>query len=120
MKKKFSKVKLIILGLITGSLTGFFGSGGGILAVPMLENLGLSPQNSHSTSLAITLPLSIVSGFFYLSGSQFELSQALKYVPLGLLGAIVGAKLLAKISGKLLKKIFAIVMVIAGVRLFLR
>ncbi|MBE6837016.1 MAG: sulfite exporter TauE/SafE family protein [Ruminococcus sp.] len=117
MKKKFSKLKLLICGIIIGSLTGFFGSGGGILAVPLLESAGLEPQNAHSTSIAITLPLSIISSFFYLSGGSLDISEALKYLPLGIIGAVVGAKLLSRISGKLLKKVFAVVMVIAGVRL---
>lgn len=117
MKKKFSKIKLLLCGAVIGSLTGFFGSGGGILAVPLLESAGLEPQNAHSTSIAITLPLSILSSLFYFSGGNLEVSEALKYIPLGILGAIMGAKLLRKISGKLLKKVFAVVMVIAGVRL---
>lgn len=117
MKKRLNKIKLLLCGIVIGSLTGFFGSGGGILAVPFLENTGLEPQNAHSTSIAITLPLSIISSFFYFNGGSLDISQALKYVPLGIIGALVGAKLLSKISGKLLRKIFAIVMIIAGVRL---
>lgn len=116
MKKKFRGLKLILCGLAIGSLTGFFGSGGGMVAVPLLEGAGLEPKNAHSTSIAITLPLSVLSSFFYLGGG-LDIGEALKYVPLGLLGAIAGAKFLAKISGKLLKKIFAIVMIVAGVRL---
>ena len=119
-KKSFRKLKLIILGLITGGLTGFFGSGGGIIAVPLLESAGLEPKQAHSTSLALTLPLSAISGFFYQSVGQVDFLQALKYVPLGIAGAIIGAKLLAKISGKLLRKIFAFVMIAAGIRLFLK
>ena len=115
-----SKIKLILIGLITGGLTGFFGSGGGILTVPMLEGSGLSPNEAHSTSLAITLPLSVISGFFYLRGGGLEFSQALKFIPLGIIGAFVGARLLAKISAKLLRKIFTVVMLIAGIRLFTR
>lgn len=117
MKKKFSAVKLALTGILVGGLTGFFGSGGGILAVPLFESNGLSPQSAHSTSLALTLPLSVLSSFFYFQSGQLHPSEALKYVPLGIIGAVVGAKILSKISGKLLKKIFAIVMVAAGVRL---
>ncbi len=117
MKKKFDKLKLLFCGLIIGSLTGFFGSGGGLFAVPLLEKVGLEPQNAHSTSLAITLPLSAISSIFYFSSESLNLSEALKYIPLGIVGAIVGAKLLFKISSKLLRKIFAIVMIVAGVRI---
>ena len=117
MKNKFKKLKLLLCGGIIGALTGFFGSGGGLFAVPLLEKVGLEPQNAHSTSLAITLPLSAISSIFYFSSESLNLSEAIKYIPLGIIGAVVGAKLLFKISGKLLRKIFAIVMIVAGVRI---
>ena len=33
------KIKLIILGLITGFISGFFGSGGGLILVPIVSLL---------------------------------------------------------------------------------
>ena len=33
------KIKLIILGLITGFISGFFGSGGGLILVPVLSKI---------------------------------------------------------------------------------
>ena len=45
-----------LTGIAVGICNGFFGSGGGMIAVPMLEKGG---------SEAITLPLSIVSGLVF-------------------------------------------------------
>lgn len=114
------KAKLILTGIITGALTGFFGSGGGNITVPSLENMGLLPKNAHATSIAITLPLSFLGSLFYKSAGALELSEALKYLPFGIVGAFVGAKLLKKISQKTLKKLFGIIMIIAGIRLLMR
>lgn len=65
------KLYFCILGIITGITNGLFGSGGGIIAVPMLKKSGMSTKESHATSLALTLPLSITSCFFLYAKLQF-------------------------------------------------
>ena len=54
-------MKMALLGLVTGIANGFFGSGGGILAVTLLQKQGLPSRQAHATSIAIILPLSLVS-----------------------------------------------------------
>lgn len=114
------KIKLILIGVLTGTFTGLFGSGGGCFTVPFFESAGLSPQNAHATSLAVTLPFAIISSIFYSTSADFDLAFALKFIPFGILGAYVGSKILKKISTKALKKLFGIIMIIAGVKTFLR
>ncbi|NLZ46328.1 MAG: sulfite exporter TauE/SafE family protein [Clostridiales bacterium] len=120
MKNKFKRTYFAFLGIITGIANGLFGSGGGMLAVPMLEKAELEPKEAHSTAIAITLPLSIASGFIYFRGGSINILQALKFVPLGLLGAYIGAKLLKKLANIVVKRTFAIVMIIAGLRLIIK
>lgn len=117
MKRKFSKIYFVILGIVTGIANGLFGSGGGMLAVPLLEKAELEPKVAHSTAIAVTLPLSLASGFVYFNGGNIDIYQAMKYVPLGLLGAYIGAKLLKRLANKIVKRTFAFVMIIAGIRL---
>lgn len=62
--EKHKKLYFYILGTVTGLCNGLFGSGGGIAAVPMLQKGGVDVKKSHATSLALTLPLSVVSAFF--------------------------------------------------------
>lgn len=114
------KIKLMLAGILTGTLTGLFGSGGGSFTVPFFEHIGLSPQNAHATSLAVTLPFSVISSILYATSNDFDISFALKFIPFGIIGALTGAKALKKISDKLLKKIFGIAMIFAGIRIFLR
>ena len=52
---------LMVYGALIGLLNGFFGSGGGILAVTLLQKQGLPSRQAHATSIAIILPLSLVS-----------------------------------------------------------
>lgn len=91
-----------------------------MIAVPMLEKADIPAKNSHATAIAITLPLSVISGLIYLRKGGLDPVQAAKFIPLGLLGAAIGAKLLKKLANKVLIKIFSLVMIIAGIRLFFR
>ncbi len=103
--------------MITGAANGMFGSGGGLVALPAFQRLGLETVKSHASSLATTLFLSISSAVSYAMSGNIDFSQALKYIPFGIIGAIVGAKLLVKISVKLLKIIFSCLLVYAGFRM---
>ena len=114
---KHSKAYYYIVGGVTGIANGLFGSGGGMLSVPLLENTGLEAKKAHGSSIAITLPLSVVSTFVYSLKGHINYSLALKFIPLGLLGAIAGSWLLKKISNKILKKIFGIILIISGIRM---
>jgi len=116
---KFFRSKTF-LGLLTGLLNGLFGSGGGMIAVPMLRGQGLSEEESHATSISLIFPLAIVSGFLYWNSKVFTISDALPYLPGGLLGAVFGAWLLPKISGIWLRRIFGAVILFSAGRLLLR
>lgn len=108
------------MGALIGAANGMFGSGGGIIAVPMLEHDNTDVKKAHATSIAITLPLSLISGIVYFSKGNIDINLALKFIPFGIFGAIIGAKLLVKMSSIILKRVFGIVMIIFGVRLVLR
>ena len=49
-------IKNSIIGIFTGFVNGIFGSGGGTLLVPILNNIvKLEEHKSHSTALAIII-----------------------------------------------------------------
>ncbi|HKM32227.1 MAG TPA: sulfite exporter TauE/SafE family protein [Oscillospiraceae bacterium] len=109
-----------LVGLFSGFLNGLFGAGGGVVVVPMLGKGGLEPRKAHATSVAIILALSIVSTISYWIGGTLDVMQALKYVPGGLVGAIVGALCLKKIPNTLLRRIFGSIIIVSAVRLLLK
>ncbi|MCM1578819.1 MAG: sulfite exporter TauE/SafE family protein [Ruminococcus sp.] len=110
------KIKMGFLGAVTGLANGFFGSGGGIIAVPMLKNTGLEAKQAHACSLAVTLPLSAVSAYFYMRNGGVDIKGIVPLVLAGLLGAFVGAGFMKKISPKLLSVIFGVILMAAGIR----
>ena len=110
----------IPLGPAAGVLNGLFGSGGGVAVVPMLEKADIKPQKAHATSIAIILPLSVLSSILYLWGGHFDFMSALIFIPGGIVGAILGAICLKKIDTDLLRRIFGIVILISAGRMFFR
>lgn len=110
------KNKMRLLGGLAGIANGFFGSGGGIIAVPMLKKAGFEAKKAHAGSLALTLPLSVISALFYMGNGSFQWQSAAVLIPFGLAGAAVGTVLMKKISVRLLSGIFGLLLVISGVR----
>lgn len=107
-----------ILGIITGFLNGLFGSGGGTILVPGLEKfLNFEEHKAHATTIAVILPLSILSMFVYLKGVNINYINVIIISLGGMLGGYLGAKFLKKIPAKWLHKIFGGFMLIAAWRM---
>ena len=109
-----------LIGLIAGFLNGLFGSGGGSILVPSLERfLNMEEHKAHATTIAIILPISIVSIFLYFRNVNVDIKQILIVSLGGILGGFLGAKYLKKIPSKWLHKIFGIFMIIGAWRLII-
>ena len=109
------------IGVSAGFLNGLVGAGGGIITVWLLRKIGkISTKESHATSIAIILPLSVLSSILYLWGGHFDFMSALIFIPGGIVGAILGAICLKKIDTDLLRRIFGIVILISAGRMFFR
>lgn len=118
LKKKIFNIKFILLGLITGLINGIFGSGGGTILVPgMFFLLKISEHKAHATAISVILPLSIISTVIYLNHGLIVWDIALKIILGGVIGGFIGARLLNKVPGNILRKIFAIFMIIAAIRM---
>ena len=114
------KGKLIAIGLVTGFANGLFGSGGGTIVVPAMERfLGVEEHKAHATAISIILPLSLLSLVIYCWKTDIAWQIALWASAGGIVGGLVGAKLLSKISGIWLHRIFGLFMIAAAVRMIL-
>lgn len=118
MKNFKNNTLLIVTGVITGAINGFFGGGGGMVVVPMLNKLlHYETKFSHATALCIILPVSIISGLTYIANKEFDLLICIAVTVGSVIGGVIGALLLKKIKAKWISKIFAFLMLIAGVKL---
>ena len=117
--KRYRKEALI--GLLCGFLNGMFGSGGGIVVVPLMEKiLHLSPKKSHPTTILTILIISLSSSVFYVSKGYFDLGLWFYVSVGGILGGVVGAKLLSKIPKKWLKIVFGAVILTGAYKMIFR
>ena len=115
-----NKTKTVLIGIMTGLINGLFGSGGGTIIVPFLERILLfDPHKAHATAIAVILPLSVVSIIIYSRGDIQNIIPIIEISFGGIIGGFIGAKILNKISSNALRKIFAIFMIIAGVKMIL-
>lgn len=110
-------LKNIMIGLGTGFLNGLFGSGGGMIAAPLFRKNGLQQNKAQATAAAVILPLCIITACFYLFTKSIGLVNALPYIPGGIIGSVLGAKLLAKVPQILLRQIFALVIIYCALRM---
>ena len=109
----------IIIGLVTGTLNGLFGAGGGSVAAPAMEMfLKADEKKSHATAIAIILMLSAVSSVFYIKRGFFDIKLWIPVTIGGIIGGAVGAKVLNKISKRLLKIIFGGLIMATAVKMF--
>ena len=114
------KMKSVLIGIVAGFANGLFGSGGGTIVVPAMERfLGVEEHKAHATAIAIILPLSLLSMAVYLWKTDVLWTTALWASAGGVVGGFVGARLLSRVSGIWLHRIFGAFMILAAVRMIL-
>lgn len=115
------KIKLLgknsFLGGLIGVVNGFFGAGGGLVCVPLLMKMGFERKDAHANAVAVIFPITFISAVNYILRGYVDIGDSLIYLPGGIIGALVGTRIMKKISPRLIKKLFGIFMVWAGWRL---
>ena len=112
----------IAIGLAAGVLAGMFGIGGGIVIVPALIILGkMSATSATGTSLgALLLPVGALGAWEYWRHGHVNIKAA-ALVALGLfLGAWFGARLAIQLPPTVLRRSFAVFLLVVAVRLWVK
>jgi len=112
-----NKIFCYLGGLLAGILNGMLGAGGGMIVVPTLKRSGLEGRNAHATSIFVILCLCVFSASMNLFSGKVEFADAVPYILSGVPGALVGTAILSKINQNLLKKIFGLFLIFAGLRM---
>lgn len=106
-----------IAGLCAGVVNGLFGAGGGMVLVPLLTVLpGIPDSEIFPSSVAVILPVCLVSLAFVLPGSSFSLMDALPYLIGSFAGGILSWKLGKKIPTKWLHRLLGLFIIWGGIR----
>ncbi|WP_373599646.1 sulfite exporter TauE/SafE family protein [Paraclostridium bifermentans] len=120
MNKKYFNfnIKNSFIGSMTGFINGVFGSGGGTLLVPILNNiLKVEEHKSHATALAIIVFLTTASSVVYVSKGTYDLTITFKVALGSVIGGVIGAKILCKLTSRFLRISFGLIMIIAALRM---
>jgi uncharacterized membrane protein YfcA len=119
-QSRASVLPTIAVGLGAGLLSGLFGVGGGILVVPALVLLLKFDQRlANGTSLGAVLPISISGLVTYWSHGNVDWYMALWLAVGALAGAVIGTKWIHILPKKILGYMFAAMLIITAVRLFI-
>ena len=121
VKKTRSRTTIALaVGLGAGLLSGLFGVGGGILIVPAFVLLLKFDQRlANGTSLGAVLPISISGLITYWTLDNVDWYMAL-WLAIGALGgAVVGTKWIHILPKKVLGYLFAAMLLITAIRLFI-
>ena len=101
-------------------VNALFGAGGGMIAVPVIKSKGKTQKEAQACTIAVILPLCILSAMIYRLRGYYTFTESFGYIPFAFLGGISGTLILKKIPDSVLKKIFAGFMLYLGIRMFLR
>ena len=117
MEKKRPWLAPAVAGGLAGVANGFFGGGGGMVLVPLLTGrCGLDQRRAFATSVAIILPLCVLSSVIYFFRGGLDLSAALPYLLGGLAGGWIGGRVFRKLNMDGLRRAFALLILYGGVR----
>jgi uncharacterized membrane protein YfcA len=110
---------LLLIGLAAGLLSGMVGVGGGIIIVPcLIFFVGFTQKTAQGNSLGLLLlPLGVLGVMNYWREGHVDYRVVLVMAIGFVLGNFFGSKWALGISDDKLKKIFAIVMLIASVKM---
>lgn len=111
-----SWVVLAALGVVAGLTSGLLGVGGGIVIVPgLMLAAGMSQHHAHATSLAAVIPIAAVGAATYWLNDSIAPTIAIGLAAGAVLGAPVGARIMAGSPEATLKLAFGVLLIGMGV-----
>jgi len=109
---------IALIGIFGGVMSGLLGVGGGLIFVPLMTFfLGFTIHQAVGTSLLIIIPTSIIGVWVHASQNHVQVKTALLIAGFAILGAWLGAHFSGKIDPLLLKRIFAVFLVLIALKL---
>ena len=130
--KKISAVVKNISGVIIGFISVPLGIGGGSLMVPFMRTFGYDIRKSIGTAAAVGFLIAVTGTITMITGGKIidnvntpfsigyiNLLGFAVFVPVTMVMARIGAKVVHKIDKKLLSKIFGIFLILVSMRSFI-
>jgi uncharacterized membrane protein YfcA len=107
---------LIVIGLLTGTLAGLLGIGGGVIMVPaMVVILGMAPVVAKGTSVAVIVPTAIMGTIRNRKNANADIRIAAIVGGFGAASAVVGGTISDRISDQVSNIMFAALLVFVAI-----
>lgn len=108
--------QLAVIGVVGGLLSGLLGVGGGVVMVPLLVVwAGYGQREAHALSLGAIIPISLAGIVTYGAAGKVRVVDAAALAAGAVVGARLGAGLLARIEERPLKALFGAFLVAVSV-----
>ena len=111
---------LSFVGILAGIISGFLGSGGGMILVPVFSHLlKLDEVKSRASTIFCITFMVITSSVFYINKNSIDYSLGIKCAIGGIIGGFLGSKLLMNLKSKYLELLFIIFLIYSGVKMII-
>lgn len=111
-------ITLALVGFIVGILSSISGLGGGFMIVPLLIYLGREAKLAVGTSFVFILVVAISSIISHYRLGNMDIKTGLTLGLGGIIGAQIGPQILQHVSEQNFKRIFAVLLAITAVWIF--
>jgi len=110
---------LVIIGIAAGMLSGIAGVGGGVIIIPaLIFLLGMTQFEAQGTSLAMMIPpIGIMAAFNYYKDGYINWKYAAILAVFFFIGGYFGSKWALNIPQNIVKKSFAVFIILVGVKM---
>lgn len=107
----------LLAGLFAGIVSGFFGAGGGMILVPFLTLILKKEEvEARATTILCIFFMVLTSSIFYFKQDSIDWLIAIKASIGGIIGGVIGSKLLIKLDKNILQIIFIIFLLYSGIK----
>ncbi len=91
--------------------------GGGIILVPLLVAVGFDRHRAHATSLAAIVFIAVAGAISFGLSGEINVGLGITVGIGGVLGSVIGASVMHRVSPRALTIVFAVVLLIAAIRM---
>ncbi|MCQ2435358.1 MAG: sulfite exporter TauE/SafE family protein [Clostridia bacterium] len=118
-------LSLVLGGIASGFLNALIGTGGGILITLILKKLyekdnAFGAEDVFASTLAAVAIMSAGTVAVYILRGTFDPADAVPYIIPAVFGGAAGALVLGRINSEIFKKLFAMLVIWAGVSMIVR
>lgn len=106
----------LIVGTVLGFLSGLGIAGGSLLILWLTLVLGMDPATARGINLLFFIPSSLTAGYFRWRQGSLRIRKIAPAMLAGCLSAILFSWLGINLDTELLKKLFGVLLITAGIR----